>query len=142
MPMLDQEEQTPGATGKALAGIGGAAYVLATTAAIVRLYGYWLSHLSMSAEGAPDSMRLADAVMILLFAQSACLFALIQGLIFQMLASYQYECSPPWLWKLMLVTGILVTVSVFLPMSPWLLIPGIVLLIHVFARKDAYQQAD
>ena len=139
MAILDQEEQTPGATGKTLAGIGGAAYILATVSALVRLYGDWLSRSALSAEGSPDATQLADAVMILLMAQSACVLAMVLGLVFQMLASYQYECSPPWLWKVMLATGVVVTLSSFLPFSPWLLILGLVLLVHAFSRKDAYR---
>lgn len=138
MDILDHEGKKTAVKGVIPGIIGAIAYVLATLACLAGLYGYWVGYSATMEAGSPDAMRLADGVMISFYAHIISIITLSLGLVFQMIAFHSYEFHPKWLWKIILITGIIVSISGILPFSPLFLILGIALLVHAFAKKMAY----
>jgi hypothetical protein len=142
MEILDNETDRPSATARLISTLGGIAFVLGSIAAIVSLFGSLISYTAMESSGSPDAVQLANGLTSSLVGQFILFLMLVAGLICQMIAFFRYELRPVWIWRAMLICGILSIITSISPFSLVDLALGGILLIHVFSKSEFYQKSE
>lgn len=139
MEILDSEEDKSKISHSLLGNIGGFFYLIAGIMCLIGIYGSWLSYSSLQTSGAPDATQLSNGIRISLYSQLVALAMLILGLICQMTAFFKYDFKPKWIWKIMSITGTVAILSSIIPFNPITIILGIVILVHIFTKREFYQ---
>lgn len=140
MEILDNEIPQPGQNSRMIGYIVGFVFIACTVSAIVSLVGSWMSYSSLQTEGAPDSVQLADGMLISLLAQMGTTIALILGFVIQLIGFHRFNFRPYWIWKTMLFVNILAMLASIFPPNLITLVLGAVIMIHLFTKKEFYQE--
>ncbi len=146
MEPLDIEEvqqNEPNNNGKTFGIIGVVAYILAVMTEIYSLiWGSLTSyHILYGSNGAPDAVGLSSAIRIVLLGSIVILILGLIGLVFQSIA-FGKGYKPMWVWRVLLLSGLIILVSGIYPPNVLTLIISAATLFHVFTKRKFYVLVD
>lgn len=120
--------------------IAGFAFLVCGVGAITSLFGSWMSYTALLTDGAPDAVKMADGMLISLMGQIATTLTLFLGFIIQLIAFHKFSYNPYRIWRVMLITTILAMPASIYPLNLITLVLGLVIMIHLFSKKEFYQE--
>jgi|GEM_PF-5740497 magnesium-transporting ATPase (P-type) len=145
MDILDNPEnfepKVENEAGRKLAYFSVIFYVIAAIAAIVAFYGALLARAALYQAGAPDAVKLSNAIVIVMYGQYTSMFTSLISIILHRIAFIKYDYSKPWLWRILLICSCITLFSTVYPVNIILTVLSLVTIVHLLFKRQFYTES-